>query len=102
MCSDITGHLHAAVRIANLRYFQKLSGTNRPFDRLVVESILHSVFLSSIGLWSDGCNIEATFDLTFWLRAAQLLYQMTPLPNPAVSASSPVIDVPVALLKCSF
>jgi hypothetical protein len=82
------------MKIITLRYLRLCASRDDPFDRLVLESILFTVFMSSIGLWSDHSNVLSTFDLTFWVRAEQLLHQ-----TPHIDASSPVIDVPVALLK---
>lgn len=87
------------MKIVTLRYFSTPAAISRPFDRLVLESVLFSMFLVSIGLWSNEYNPNNTFDPAFWLRAEQLLNEMNIFPTPSPGANSPVIGVPVGLLK---
>lgn len=87
------------MKIVTIRYFNTPAAISRTFDKLVLESVLFSMFLVSIGLWSDEYNPHNTFDPAFWLRAEEWLNQINIFPTPSPGTNSPVIGVPVALLK---
>lgn len=97
--SDIPGHMKAAAKIVTLRYFKHHAATSQRFERLVLESVLYSMFMTSMGLWSEDFNSNDTFDLTFWLRAEQSLNQTNDFPASFPGVDSPVIGVPTGLLK---
>ncbi|KIW18847.1 hypothetical protein PV08_03136 [Exophiala spinifera] len=96
---DIPGHMKAAAKIATLRYFERQAATSQRFERLVLESVLYSMFMTSMGLWSEDFNSNNTFDLTFWLRAEQSLNRTNVFPASFPGVDSPVIGVPPGLLK---
>ena len=87
------------MKIVTLRYFKRHSATSQPFERLALESVLFSSFMVSMGLWSDEFNLNCTFDLNFWLHTEQLLNQTNKLPDPFLGVDSPVIGIPIGLLK---
>jgi len=98
---DIPPHLHAAMRVLTLRFFEVPSTTLQPFDRLALESVLYQIFLTSTVLWTDGAPL-ASFDLRFWLQAEKLLEQSVMFPGKPISLNSPVLGVPVALFRLAI
>ncbi|KAK5044729.1 hypothetical protein LTR84_010503 [Exophiala bonariae] len=96
---DTPRHINAAVKIVALRHFNIPAAISSPFDRLVLESVLLSMFLTSMGLWSEEFNTNGTFDLAFWLAAERLLAQESKPLTVKAGINAPVLGVPVALLK---
>jgi hypothetical protein len=97
----ISVHLNAAAQIIRLRFLHDPSFTiSRPFDRLAVESVLYQIFLVTTGCWGgDPVHIDYHFDCKFWLDCEKLLTRSTIFPGQTTSCNSPVLGVPLALLK---
>jgi hypothetical protein len=98
---DIPPHLHAAVRVLTLRFFETTTTIIQPFDHLALESVLYQMFLTSTGHWSDQEPLTE-FNLKFWLKAENLLKEFVMFPDGPASLSSPVLGVPVALLRLAI
>jgi hypothetical protein len=98
---DIPPHLHAAMRVLTLRFFETRITILRPFDQLAIESVLYQIFLTSTALWSDQAPL-LEFDLQFWRKAELLLEQSVLYPNGPHSLNSPVLGVPVALFRLAI
>ena len=98
---DIPPHLHAAMRVLTLRFFEAPLTLLKPFDHLALESVLYQIFLTSTVLWSDQAPLT-DFDLQFWLRAEALLEQNVMFPGKPNSVNSPVLGVPVALFRLAI
>lgn len=95
---DIPPHLHAAMRVLTLRFFETPITMLQPFDHLALESVLYQMFLTSTVLWSDQSPLT-DFDLQFWLKAEHFLRQTVMFPGKPLSLNSPVLGVPVALFR---
>jgi hypothetical protein len=98
---DIPPHLHAAVRVLTLRFFETTATIIQPFDRLALESVLYQMFLTSTGHWSDQKPVTE-FNLEFWLKAENLLKDSVMFPDGPASLNSPVLGVPVALFRLAM
>jgi hypothetical protein len=98
---DIPPHLHAAVRVLTLRFFETSATIIQPFDCLALESVLYQMFLTGTGYWSDQEPL-IEFNLRFWLKAEALLKDSIMFPNSPASLNSPVLGVPVALFRLAM
>jgi hypothetical protein len=98
---DIPSHLHAAVRVLTLRFFETSATITQPFDHLALESVLYQMFLASTGHWSDQEPLTE-FNLQFWLKAETFLNETAMFPNSLASLNSPVLGVPVALFRLAI
>jgi hypothetical protein len=98
---DIPPHLHAAMGVLTLRFFETQKIVLQPFDHLALESVLYQMFLTSTVLWSDQAPL-LKFDLHFWLKAERLLEQSVMYANRPHSLNSPVLGVPVALFRLAI
>ena len=102
--SDISRHLDAAISIVDLRLLKPLipTGVDTPIDMLIMESVLYHAFHVATGLWSDIVGSDYTFNIDFWVRAESRLYQTAVNPRSPSSYNSPVLGVPVALLRTTL
>lgn len=103
--SDISRHLDAARSIVDLRYLEQPTHVDRPtkpIDTLVIESVLYHMFHMTTGLWSDLSEPDYIFDLDFWCRAEIRLGQLSLVPGSLVSYNSPVLGVPISLLRLTI
>ncbi|KAH8811146.1 hypothetical protein F5884DRAFT_266658 [Xylogone sp. PMI_703] len=103
--SDISRHLDAARSIVELRLLEQstdLDKPTRPTDILVIESILYHMFHMTTGLWSDLSEPDYVFDLDFWSRAEIRLGQSSSVPGSLMSYNSPVLGVPISLLRLTI
>lgn len=98
---DIPPHLHAAMRVLTLRFFEIPTTMLQPFDCLALESVLYQIFLTSTVLWTDAAPL-AEFDLRFWLKAEQLLERSILFPGKSTSVNSPVLGVSVSLFRLAI
>lgn len=100
--SDITRHLKAAIGIVDAQVLRRPVGADLATDILVIESILYHIFHVSTGLWSDTRGPDFDFDLDFWIRAESRLDQESLVPGEARSCNSPVLGVPVSLMRLAL
>jgi hypothetical protein len=99
---DIPRHLEAATNIITLRLLDRPVGLDRLFDKLAVESVLYHIFHAATGLWSESKQPDYRFDINFWTRAEALLDRSTFFPWASRSLNSPVLGVPISLLRLAI
>ncbi|KIX98490.1 uncharacterized protein Z520_05791 [Fonsecaea multimorphosa CBS 102226] len=97
--TDIPLHVNAATRILKLRLLSSSGNISRPFDRLAIESVFYQIFLVTTGSWSDPLELDYHFDAGFWLQAERLLAQSNLYLGCSIGFNSPVIGVPIALVR---
>lgn len=97
---DVPRHVEAAIQILRLRFFDapSIAKIIRPFERIAVESVLYQVFIVEAGTWNrDPSNFS--FDVNFWLEAECLLSRSVLFPDRANSFNSPILGIPLSLLR---
>lgn len=99
---DIACHLDAAKRVVTSRFLSPVGRIASFFDILAIESVLYHSFHATAGLWSDPGQPPYRFDLGLWTDAERLLRQSEVLCWSSGSHTSPVLGVPVPLLRLAL
>jgi hypothetical protein len=102
---DLPQHVSAAMRIVISRILNATaSGALSSFDHMTLESVLYQVFLLNTGLWSSAMSYEPLRPLNseFWDRSEELLDHPANLSFALLSLNSPVLGVPVSLMRLAM
>ncbi|KAG5760625.1 hypothetical protein H9Q72_011261 [Fusarium xylarioides] len=98
---DQPQHVSAAIKIIISRILNTTSADLTTFLRLALESVLYQVFLLNNGLWSSATSYISLHSLNseFWALSEKLLEHPTSLDFSLLSINSPVLGMPLALMR---
>jgi hypothetical protein len=99
---DIACHLDAAKRVVASRFLIPGGRIARLFDILAIESVLYHSFHATAGLWSNPGQPSYRFDIGLWTDAERLLGKSDSFFTSSGSRESPVLGIPVSLLRLSL
>lgn len=99
---DVPCHLDAAKRVVTSRFLSPAGSIASLFDILAIESVLYHSFHATAGLWSDPGQPSYRFDLGLWTDAERLLRQSDAFDRSSGGRRSPVLGVPVSLLRLAL